>query len=98
MWQMSYMINDNEDTATLSNEGRMISFSFGGKCIRFLGAKCLRRFTDVKKWHGGFIEVMSDNGGRIEEDYINLMPILRNLYIDPVEFTMPIRKVELRYV
>lgn len=92
------MATDFTETAVLSNEGRMVSFSFGGKCIRFLGAKCLRRFTDVKKWRDGFIEVMADNGGRIEEDYIDLVPILRNLYIDPAVYTAPIRKVALNYV
>lgn len=92
------MATDFTETAILSNEGRMVSFSFGGKCIRFLGAKCLRRFTDVKKWRDGFIEVMADNGGRIEEDYIDLVPILRNLCIDPAVYTAPIRKVALNYV
>jgi len=75
----------------------MIFFSFGGKRIRFLGAKCLRRFTDVRKWHDGFIEVMADNGGRIEEEYIDLVPILKNLYIDPEAYVKPIKKVELNY-
>ena len=86
------------DTAFLSNEGRMVFFSFGGKRIRFMGAKCLRRFTDVRKWHAGYIEVMADNGGRIEEDSIDLVPILENLYIDPSEYVAPIRKVALDYV
>ena len=92
------MDDDFANTAILSNKGRMISFSFGGKCIRFMGAKCLRRFTGVKKWRDGFIEVMADNGGKIEEDYIDLAPILRNLYIDPTVYMAPIRKVALSYV
>ena len=75
----------------------MIFFSFGGKYIRFLGSKCLRRFTDVKKWHDGYIEVMADNGGRIEEDYIDLIPILENLYISAHDYVRPIKKVELNY-
>lgn len=87
-----------EDTALLSNEGRMISFSFGGRRIRFMGAKCLRRFTDVTKWRNGHIEVMADNGGRVEEDYIELVPILKNLLIDPASYIAPIKKVELNYV
>lgn len=67
------MCDEKPDTALLRNEGRMIFFSFGGKDIRFLGPKCLRRFTDVKKWHDGYIEVMADYGERVEEDYIDLM-------------------------
>ena len=84
-------------TAFLSNEGRMVSFSFGGRCVRFLGAKCLRRFVEVRKWNAGYIEVMADNGGRIEEDYIDLVPILENLCIDPSRYVKPIKKVELNY-
>lgn len=75
----------------------MIFFAFGGKRIRFLGPKCLRRFTAVRKWHDGYIEVMADNGGRIEEDYIDIVPILKNLYIDPAGYMKPIKKVELNY-
>ena len=92
-----HMCNTKRDTALLRNEGRMIFFSFGGKDIRFLGPKCLRRFTDVKKWHDGYIEVMADNGGRIEEDYIDLIPILENLYISAHDYVRPIKKVELNY-
>jgi len=85
------------DTAELSNEGRMVFFSFGGKRIRFLGAKCLRRFVTIRKWHDGFIEVVADNGGRVEDEYIDLVPILKNLFIDPEAYIKPIKKVELNY-
>jgi len=85
------------DTAELSNEGRMVFFSFGGSRIRFLGAKCLRRFTGIRKWHDGFLVVEADNGGNVEEEYINLVPILKNLYIDPETYIKPIKKVELKY-
>ena len=92
------MRDESRDTALLRNEGRMIFFSFGGKNIRFLGSKCLRRFTDVKKWHDGYIEVMADYGERVEEDYIDLIPILENLYIPPQDYVRPIKKVVLNYV
>lgn len=91
-------MSEDPSTAYLRNDGRMVFFSFGGKTIRFLGAKCLRRFVGIRKWHAGYIEVMSDNGGRVEEDSIDLVPILENLYMDPVQYLKPIRKVELRYV
>ena len=32
-----------------------------------------------------------------EEEYIDLVPILNNLYIDADAFLKPIRKVELQY-
>lgn len=75
----------------------MISFSFGGREIRFLGPKCLRRFTDVRKWHAGYIVVMADYGSRVEEDYIDLVPILENLYIKAADYVRPIKNVELGY-
>ena len=68
--------------AVLGNDGRMISFAIDGKCVRFLGPKCLRKFESVKKWHAGYIEVMADYGDRVEEDYIDLVPIFENLMID----------------
>ena len=68
--------------AVLGNDGRMISFAMDGKCVRFLGPKCLRKFESVKKWHSGYIEVMADYGDRVEEDYIDLVPIFENLMID----------------
>ena len=34
---------------------------------------------------------------KLEEDYIDLLPILDNLYIEPEEFLAPIKEVEVRY-
>ena len=58
---------------------------------------CLRRYVRVKKWEEGYIEVDADYGHGEEEDYIDLLPILNNLYYDAKEFLRPIRKVEVRY-
>lgn len=33
----------------------------------------------------------------LEEEYIDLIPILRSLYITPDEFLKPIKKVEVKY-
>lgn len=33
-----------------------------------------------------------------EEEYIDLIPILENLYFDPDEFLNPIQKVRIEYV
>ena len=32
-----------------------------------------------------------------EEEYINMIPILENLYINPSEFLKPIKEVRLAY-
>lgn len=60
-------------------------------------AQCLRRYIRVKKWEDGYIEVDADYGHGAEEDYIDLLPILKNLYYDASDFLGPIRKVEVKY-
>ena len=80
--------------ARLGNNGRMISFNVGEKCIRFLGPKCLKKIKAVKKWNAGYIEIMADYGNRIEEDYIDLVPIFDNLMIDK-NLLNTIEKVEM---
>ena len=84
-------------TAYLSHQGGFTIFSFGGDVIRFATPQCLRRYIQVKKWEDGYIEVDADYGHGAEEDYIDLLPILKNLYYDAEEFLRPIRKVEVRY-
>ena len=39
----------------------------------------------------------ADYGHGEEEDYIDLLPILKNLYYDVESFLKPIRKVEVKY-
>ena len=46
----------------------------------------------------GYLVVMAKyKGAPAEEEYIDLVPILNNLYIDADAFLKPIRKVELQY-
>ena len=89
---------DMKTTAVLTSNGEYTSFSFGGTCIRFLTPRSLVRYTTVKKWHNGYLEVGADYGHGEEEEYIDVRPILSNLLIDPNEFLAPIKKVEVRYV
>lgn len=85
-------------TAILTSKADYTSFSFGKTNIRFLTPKSLVRYTSVKKWHEGYLEVGADYGNGEEEEYIDIRPILRNLLIDPKQFLAPIKKVEVRYV
>ena len=73
----------------------MISFTVGGKCVRFMGPKCLRKFNSIKKWNAGYIEVMADYGDRVEEDYIDLVPIFENLMLSE-EILKSIDRVEVK--
>ena len=86
-------------TAILSSSGNLTSFSYGDRCIRFKTSPRLERYTEVKEWDRGYIVCMAkyDSAGIAEEEYIDLVPILRNLYIDPADFLNPIKKVRSAY-
>lgn len=85
------------DEAILSSCGDMTSFSFGGKKIRFSTPACLDRYVEIKEWDFGYIVVTAKYNGVDEEEYIDLRPILRNLYIDVESFLKPIKKVRICY-
>ena len=88
------MANTNE--AILSNKEDMTSFKFGNYNIRFRTPSRLKRYTDVKEWDNGYIVVMADYDGiGITEEYIALVPILKNLYINPSVFLKPIQTVKI---
>ena len=84
--------------ALLSNDGDMTSFRYGNRNIRFRTPKRLKRYTEVKEWDKGYIVVMADYEGWGEtEEYIDLLPILKNLYINPETFLKPIKSVKIDY-
>ena len=84
--------------ALLSNDGDMTSFRYGNSNIRFRSPKCLKRYTEVKEWDKGYIVVMADYEDLGEtEEYIDLLPILKNLYINPETFLKPIKSVKIDY-
>ena len=84
--------------ALLSNQGNMTSFRYGNSNIRFRTPKRLKRYLDVKEWDNGYIVVMADYEGIGEtEEYIDLLPILKNLYMNPETFLKPIKSVKIDY-
>ena len=85
-------------TAVLSSKNEYTTFSFNGTTLTFLTSKNLERYTKVKKWDNGYIVVMAKNKAKPEhEDYIDLQPILENLYMNPKNFLAAIQQVEIRY-
>lgn len=92
-------VNRMDDTAILSSEGEYTSFSFGGRNIRFMTSPYLEKYVEVKEWDNktGYIVVTARYTDCEEEEYIDLFPILKNLYIDPAEFLEPIKKVRVCY-
>ena len=90
-------------TAYLSNDGEYTFFTFGDRTISFLTSRNLEKYLEIVEWdHGyivvGYIVVLSKNYNREqEEDYIDLIPILKNLLIEPNAFLEPIKEVKVRY-
>ena len=87
------------NTAFLSNKGEYTFFKFRDRVITFLTGKRLERYTEVLEWDNGYIVVLckNKNEDKLEEDYIDLLPILDNLYIEPEKFLAPIKKGEISY-
>ena len=85
-----------QHTATLCSRGEYSEFSFDDTRIRFYTGKNLDRYTDIIEWDHGYITVMcrpKDHPESLVEDYIDLLPILENLYIDADGFLGPIEEV-----
>lgn len=88
-----------DTTAYLSNIKDVTYFIYNGIVVRFKAPYSLQYYEEIKKWNNGYIEVMTkyNNSDDLEEEYIDLIPILKNLYIDPKEFLKSIERVEVRY-
>ena len=85
------------ERAYLSNEGEMIKFQYGRWIVRSRGPYSLEYFTSVRSWDNGYMVVMAKyrHNQEPEEEYIDLVPILNNLYIDALQFVRPIKEVRL---
>ena len=83
----------------LSSNGNYTSFTSGRHVIRFRTPSSLERYTSVKEWDHGYLVVMAKykNSPCEEEEYIDLVPILKNLYFDVDRFLAPIEGVSIRY-
>ena len=85
------------DYAALSKDKDFIIFKYGNRIIRFKAPYSLEYFTAVKEWEDGYLVVLAKyaHNSESEEEYIDLVPILENLYISPQEFLKPIKEVKL---
>ena len=88
-----------DETAFLSNEGQYTIFSFRGSRLKFIAPYSLERYESVVQWDNGYLVVMAkySHNKKAEEEYIDLIPILKNLYINPDKFLKPIKSVEVHY-
>ena len=87
----------NDQQAILGNEPNYTVFRVGNTVIRFRAPYSLERYTEVKKWDHGYLVVMAKykQNDKLEEEYIDLIPILKNLYFDPDAFLAPIKEVRI---
>ena len=87
----------NTQQALLSNEANYTVFRFGDKTIRFRAPYSLERYIGIQEWDHGYLVVLAKyrHDPNPEEEYIDLVPILKNLYFDPDEFLAPIKGVKL---
>ena len=90
---------DIMDCAILSSDKNFTIFRYMNYIIRFKAPYSLERYTEVKKWDQGYLVVMAkySHNSESEEEYIDLVPILENLYISPEIFLKPIKEVKVEY-
>ncbi len=84
--------------AVLSNDNVYTSFRYGDRNIRFMTSPYLEKYLSIKEWDHGYLVVTAKyKGTDAEEEYIDLIPILKNLYIDPDVFLRDIENVRISY-
>ena len=86
------------NTAFLSNDNNFTSLEYNGQNIRFKTSPRLERYTEIIEWDHGYLVVMAKYEGNDnpEEEYIDLIPILENLYINADKFLKQIEKVRIK--
>lgn len=83
-----------QNTAILSSFDHYSTFSFGGKTLSFRTCDGLERYTRVLLWDDGYLKLMARYSQREQEieKYIDLEPVLDDLYMDKAAFLGPIKK------
>ena len=86
-----------QSCAYLGCSGKYSEFSFNEYFIRFRTSSHLQKYSEIKYWDNGYLVVTAhyDTVGPLEE-YIDLIPMLNNLFIDPEHFLPHIREVRLK--
>ncbi len=89
-------MSENEEDM-LNNEKNFTVFGLGRHKIRFRAPYSLEKYRKVKEWDHGYLVVMAKymHKEKEEEEYIDLVPILKNLYFDSNAFLAPIEKVRV---
>lgn len=84
--------------AILRSNEEFTIFEFNNQVIRFVTSSKLERYTKIVEWDHGYLVVMAKYKNLDEvEEYIDLIPILQNLYYDAETFLEPIKEVRIEY-
>lgn len=103
---IDYMAYDEENNqsfvieeAYLSNDKDYTIFRYLDYVIRFQAPYSLEKYIEVKEWDKGYLVVLAKytHNDKLEEEYIDLIPILEKLYIDADKFVERIKKVSVKY-
>lgn len=83
--------------AVLSNEKDYTIFKFENRTIRFKAPYSLEHYSSVREWCHGYLVVTAkyQHNETDEEEYIDLVPILEDLYIDAEHFLKEIKEVKI---
>ncbi len=78
----------NINYAFISNDDNFTIFKYKNYTIRFKAPYSLEKYTDIVGWDDGYLVIMAKykHNKESEEEYIDLVPILENLYIEPKIF------------
>lgn len=84
--------------AILKSKGEYTIFQFNNQVIRFMTSARLERYISIVEWDHGYLVVIAKykNLGEVEE-YIDLVPILEDLYYDADTFLEAIKEVKIDY-
>ncbi len=87
----------SDSIATLGFENGFSIFSFADHVIRFKAPYSLEKYTQVVNWDNGYLIVMAkySHNKDEEEEYIDLIPILDDLYFNAEDFIRPIEGVRI---
>jgi hypothetical protein len=89
----------NINYAFISNDDNFTIFKYKNYTIRFKAPYSLEKYTDIVGWDDGYLVIMAKykHNKESEEEYIDLVPILENLYIEPKIFLRSIKEVRIDY-
>lgn len=90
-------MQSSQNCATLGSMNGFTVFRFREHRIRFRAPYSLEHYTAVKEWDKGYLVAMAKyaHNPEPEEEYIDLIPILDDLYFDAAAFLEPITEVRI---